>query len=40
MFYFIFNDDDHDYGRDDDCDDLAVIATELMNADDAERIIN
>ena len=25
---------------DDDCDDLAVIATELMNADDAERIIN
>ncbi len=25
---------------DDDCDDLAGIATELMNADDAERIIN
>ena len=25
---------------DDDCDDRAVIATELMNADDAERIIN
>ena len=25
---------------DDDCDDLAVVATELMNADDAERIIN
>lgn len=25
---------------DDDCDDLAVIVAELMNADDAERIIN
>lgn len=25
---------------DDDCDDLAGIATELMNADDVERIIN
>ncbi len=25
---------------DDDCNDLAGIATELMNADDAERIIN